>query len=246
MKAPTENQNAPFIRVPPQVIVMAWSRTDRIALVLVGLLIVVSALAPKLEPATVTETVYVPENVYVPVQSPPTVLGVAPLVRETTVVAVYEGTQTTETDLIRIGVRVWSGSRRVALAFPPCPETDMMMSLMTARYVAEAETGISFEGLDVMFYFESAADVMKGPSASAAATILIMAAVENKSIDNRYIISAEVTYGGRLDPVGCAEEKCAAVSKAGYTLVVSSSQPESLLGVVRVSNIEDLASLVLK
>lgn len=237
-----------FIQVLPQVIVMAWSRADRAALILVGALIVVATLAPKLETTTVTKTVFVPENVYIPVYipSPPTVIGTAPLVRETTVVVVSEGTQATETKLIRMGVRVWPGSRRVALAFPPCPETDTMMSLMTARYVAETETGISFERLDMLFYSESPADIMRGSSASAAATILIMAAVENKSIDNSYVISAEVTYGGRLDPVGCAEEKMAAVSQAGYTLVVSSNQPEYLPGVVRVSNIRELASLVLK
>lgn len=209
--------------------------------IVLGLLVVLLAISVMLPKIQLTTTTLTP--------APLILENTATLSGEANVVAVRMRDELVLGGFIaRVGVEIRSGEGRISVAFPPFPaDVSLMKSFSVARFVAERESGVSFGAVDVLIYFEniSEMDTVEGPSASATITILMMAVVENKTLDNRYIVSAEVGADGRLKPVGLVGEKWAVVNQAGYTLVVASDQAEELQNTIKVSNIRELANLVL-
>lgn len=213
-------------------------KRKNILLVLLAFLLAVSVILPKVE---FTATVDSPAPFYL--ENTPL------LTKKGNLVAVRMQDELVLGGIIaRVGVDVRSGDGKISVAFPPfAADVSFMKSAYLARSAAEKETTYSFNAVDVVVYFENLSefDVLEGPSASATISILMIAAVENKSVNESYVVSAEIAADGRLRPVGGVEEKWAAAKRAGLSLVVASTQPEELPNLIKVSSISELADLIL-
>ncbi|MEK6923214.1 MAG: S16 family serine protease [Nanoarchaeota archaeon] len=108
---------------------------------------------------------------------------------------------------------------------------DTQNSIKKARIVASEVTGKDINNYDFI-YFSDTADltIIGGESAGAAITILTIAALENKSIPERVIITGAITENGSITKVGAVAAKAKAVGERGYiTLLVPPRQSADIL-----------------
>ena len=115
---------------------------------------------------------------------------------------------------------VRSGSERVFLETLPLTQITTQISMRFAQQIACREFDLSCEDKDFFFAIKTLpGPIVGGPSAGAAATILVAAALQNVSIDPRSAITGTINSGGLIGPVGGLKEKISAAAAAGYTTV---------------------------
>jgi uncharacterized protein len=126
----------------------------------------------------------------------------------------YEGvTMTAEVEIRR-------GEGRLLINTQPKIGIDLQASGQTAEMVVQHITGVSFNNLDVILTIrgESETDVVDGPSAGAAITVCIMAALQNRTTNSNVFISGTVNPDGTIGEVGGLPFKALAAAKKGASL----------------------------
>jgi uncharacterized protein len=126
----------------------------------------------------------------------------------------YEGvTMTAEVEIRR-------GEGRLLINTQPKIGIDLQASGQTAETVVQHLTGVSFNNLDVILTIrgESETDVVDGPSAGAAITVCIMAALQNRTTNSNVFISGTVNPDGTIGQVGGLPFKALAAAKKGASL----------------------------
>ena len=102
------------------------------------------------------------------------------------------------------------------IATNPFAEADIQYSLNKAVAVAKQITGKGY-GMDYIFSFEMPeTQLVGGGSAGAAATVLTVAALENKDIRNDTVMTGTINIDGSIGRIGGVIEKAKAVADAGY------------------------------
>ena len=95
---------------------------------------------------------------------------------------------------------------------------DTQNSIQIAKAVAQNITGIDTSRIDLIYQIETNASAIGGPSAGAALTIATIAALQNKTLNQKVGITGTINPDGSIGPVGGIEEKAKASKAAGIEI----------------------------
>ncbi len=105
---------------------------------------------------------------------------------------------------------------------------DTQNSIRKATKVAEDITGKDMSKYDIVYTVKANASIIEGGSAGAALAIATIAALENKTIDKKVMVTGTVEEDGRVGPIGEVVAKAIGAKEAGATLfLVPSGQGSS-------------------
>lgn len=130
--------------------------------------------------------------------------------------------------------------------------TGVQESVRTAVSVAETYTQTSLNNRDIVVSFtnnEPYIVALDGPSAGAAVTTTIIAAIENKTMDSNILVTGTINSDGRIGQVGDVAIKAAAARNFGASVfLVPAGQGTVVDGiqVKEVATINDAVSQILK
>lgn len=149
--------------------------------------------------------------------------------------------------LITAGVKIENGSGLLYFQAGPAFDYSWQWGAANTKK-AVSGLGICLENKDIYVKVALPEDYyVAGDSGSGALLAAIVAAAENKTLDNSYVVSIAVQYDGSLGGVGAADTKQGAVIKEGMKLVVVLGQPiDNTEGVVFVGSSQELVALVVK
>jgi len=124
-------------------------------------------------------------------------------------------------------------------------------SIRVAVAVAEMQTKASLSKMDVTVSFineEQEIVSLDGPSAGAVITTAIIAAIQNKTLDNKVLATGTINLDGSIGPVGGVEEKALAAENFGARLFIVpyGEKVSSGIEVIEAKNIVEVTDLVLK
>ena len=122
--------------------------------------------------------------------------------------------------MLNITAEVRPGEGRVLVDTMPLMGVVFQDAANTAVYVAENRTGISLTGSDVIFSINAPGQVpsVDGPSAGALMTLLVIAAVEKKPLNEGVTLTGTIDENGNIGAIGGVTDKARAAKDAGKTL----------------------------
>lgn len=123
----------------------------------------------------------------------------------------YEGT------VLSANVEFIPGEGRVLINTKPRIGIDLQTSARIAAYVSENFTGISLRKTDIILTIiaKEEIEVVDGPSAGAAITLAMIAAIQNRTIDKSIFLTGTINYDGTIGKVGGIIEKAIAAANHG-------------------------------
>lgn len=98
---------------------------------------------------------------------------------------------------------------------------DTQQSARTAALYATEHEGISLETVDIMYDIRASASMIEGPSAGAALAISTIAALKNKTISSRSMITGALNHDGTIGPSGKILEKAQVAKKQGANVFLA-------------------------
>ncbi|MEM2340280.1 MAG: S16 family serine protease [Candidatus Bathyarchaeia archaeon] len=127
---------------------------------------------------------------------------------------VYEGV------VMHIDVELKQGEGRILINTQPRIGIDLQTSARTAVLVAENLTGRPLSATDVILTVrgKEEVEVVDGPSAGAAITVAIMAAIRGQALRGGVFMTGTINPDGRVGMVGGVPEKALAAAKEGAEL----------------------------
>lgn len=116
-------------------------------------------------------------------------------------------------------IEIRRGEGRLLINTDPRIGIDLQASGQTAEMVVENLTGVTLDDLDIVLTVrgESELEVVDGPSAGAAITVGMIAAIQNRTTDPSVFISGTVNPDGTIGKVGGLPYKALAAAKKGAT-----------------------------
>lgn len=129
--------------------------------------------------------------------------------------------------VLNLNVEVRPGSGEIYVNTAPLVEADFQYAQWIAVKVAADylglpvdDDGVGIKGLDISFSVSSDEPVqlVGGPSAGAAMTVLTVAVLDNRRIKNNVAITGEINDDGSIGKVGGLIAKLEAAEKAGKEL----------------------------
>jgi len=117
-------------------------------------------------------------------------------------------------------VELRSGEGRLLINTQPKVGIDLQTSGRTAVLVAQNVTGISMMNTDIILTVmaDSDVDVVDGPSAGAAITVAVIAAIRNQTLRRDVFISGTMNPDQTIGPVGGLHYKAIAATEKGATM----------------------------
>jgi len=117
-------------------------------------------------------------------------------------------------------VELRSGEGRLLINTQPKVGIDLQTSGRTAVLVAQNITGVSMMSTDVILTVmaDSDVDVVDGPSAGAAITVAVIAAIRNQTVRRDIFISGTMNPDQTIGPVGGLNYKALAAAEKGATI----------------------------
>jgi uncharacterized protein len=111
--------------------------------------------------------------------------------------------------VLKCKVELHAGSGRILVNTVPRIGIDLQTSAQTAVNIAERLTGKSLSNTNVMLTVESKEEVyvVDGPSAGAAITAIVIAAIKGERLSNRVFITGTIMPDGSIGKVGGIAEK---------------------------------------
>ena len=95
---------------------------------------------------------------------------------------------------------------------------DTQNSIRKSTKVAEEITGKDLSKYDIVYTVKANASVIEGGSAGAALTVATIAALENKSLNNKVMITGTIEEDGSVGPIGEVVAKAIGAKDVGATL----------------------------
>lgn len=138
----------------------------------------------------------------------------------TTTAKIATVSNTGEGSVGEVHVSITDGSGRVLLDTDPFIDLDTQASGRIAKAVAEEYTGVTLDDKNVNIRFDIDAAQLGGPSAGAAITLALIAAIQNKTVDDDAVITGTIQPDGRLGRVGGILEKALAAGSSGMEYFV--------------------------
>jgi uncharacterized protein len=126
----------------------------------------------------------------------------------------YEGV------VMHIDIELKQGQGRILINTQPRIGIDLQTSARTAVLVAENFTKSSLSATDVILTIRAKeeADVVDGPSAGAAITVALIAAIRGQALRGGVFMTGTINPDGRVGMVGGVPEKALAAAKEGAEL----------------------------
>jgi uncharacterized protein len=114
-------------------------------------------------------------------------------------------------------LEIREGEGRLLINTRPKIGIDLQTSANTAILVAENMTGLSLRESDVILTVtaDSETEVLDGPSAGAAITVALVAAIRNQTVDRSAFMTGTINPDGSVGRIGGVLEKAAAAAKFG-------------------------------
>ena len=128
---------------------------------------------------------------------------------------------------LKCKIEIIQGEGRVLVNTKPRIGIDLQASARIAVMVAENFTETSLSSADVIIsvYADEPVDVVDGPSAGAAITVAIIAAILGDKLNNTVYMTGTINVDGTIGPVGGIVEKAiAAANNGGKLFLVPSGQ----------------------
>jgi len=113
----------------------------------------------------------------------------------------------------RLDVIVTNGSGVVYLSTEPLTQLDMQASARLAALIASYVTGKNFYRYDYFISVKSNSTIVGGPSAGAAMTVAIAAALLHRGINESVVETGMIMPDGTIGPVGGIPEKLQAAAE---------------------------------
>ena len=122
-------------------------------------------------------------------------------------------------EVMQANIELVKGEGRVLVDTQVINGADIQASLRTATAVAAQLTNVSFTGTDVILTIEGGSDVqlVDGPSAGAALTIGVYAAITGKTPVSNVYMTGTINSDGSIGQIGGVEYKAQAVAEMGGT-----------------------------
>jgi len=122
--------------------------------------------------------------------------------------------------VMSVMVELRSGEGRLLINTQPRVGIDLQTSGRTAVLVAQNVTGVSMTTTDVVLTVmaEENVEVVDGPSAGAAITVAIIAAIRNQTLRGDVFISGTVNPDQTVGPVGGLHYKALAAAEKGASI----------------------------
>lgn len=121
--------------------------------------------------------------------------------------------------LADLSVKLEKGEGEVFYRIEPYTQIDLQYSANTAVDVASNMAGVNLGSTDVSFTINAGeAQIVGGPSAGAAMTIVTLSAIENKPVKDNVVITGQVRSDGSIQKVGGIIPKSRAAASAGKEL----------------------------
>ncbi len=117
--------------------------------------------------------------------------------------------------MTRIEAQALPGDGDVFVSVTPLTGVDTQESEKIAVRIAALKAGVNRSKYDVLFKIVSSAEVVDGPSAGAALTVLSYAEFTKKAFRKDVSVSGTIQRDGRIGPVGGIFEKTVAVGESG-------------------------------
>ncbi len=114
-----------------------------------------------------------------------------------------------------VDVEIRPGKERVLINTNPFVEPDTQYSAETAVNISQGYAQTSLKDRDVIITFSADTLLVGGPSAGAAMTIALIAAMKGKMLGNDVAITGTIEANGRIGPVGGVLQKAEAAAKEG-------------------------------
>ncbi|MEM2146421.1 MAG: S16 family serine protease [Candidatus Jordarchaeaceae archaeon] len=136
-------------------------------------------------------------------------------------------------------VELQAGSGRILIDTVPRIGIDIQTSVRTAVKVAENVTGVSLGKTDVILTImaNQDVDVVDGPSAGAAITVALIAAIRHQNLNATVYITGTIGNEGNIGVVGGVLEKALAAAQNGARLfLIPKGQSNIVVYVPKVSN----------
>ncbi|MGV8161814.1 MAG: S16 family serine protease [Candidatus Nanoarchaeia archaeon] len=119
-----------------------------------------------------------------------------------------------------IYLEVRPGSGRIFIDSFPLTKMDTQISTRFAKEVACDFLEKDCSNKDFFYTIRAKSSVVGGPSAGAALTVLTIAVLENKELNESVVMTGTITSGGIIGPVAGIEDKVDAAKKEGFTKVL--------------------------
>jgi predicted ATP-dependent protease len=118
---------------------------------------------------------------------------------------------------MRAEVELKAGEGRILINTEPRMGIDLQTSVRTAALVAENITTRQMDLTDIILTVkgEEEADIVDGPSAGAAITVALIAAIENKTLNPSIYITGTINPDGTVGVVGGVAQKALAAADSG-------------------------------
>lgn len=144
--------------------------------------------------------------------------GVSQGVRNATANIVAVRSDTSMGEIGKVHVEIKEGTGNVLVNTNPFTEPDTQYSVREAVEVATDFTQASIADKDIVISFEINGSLVGGPSAGAATTVAIIAALEGESVRQDVAVTGTIEEGGVIGQVGSVFEKAIAAERNNMTL----------------------------
>ncbi len=118
----------------------------------------------------------------------------------------------------KVYVEVKNGSGNVLISTNPFVEPTTQYSIREAVAVAENYTRMNISNKDIVIYFDINGSLIGGPSAGAAITAAVIAAMEGEKLRRDVAITGTIEEGGHIGAVGAVFEKATAAERGGISI----------------------------
>lgn len=125
----------------------------------------------------------------------------------------------TNGSIMNISVEIRPGRGRILVDTRPLMGIVFQDAANTAAYVAANTTGIDLSANDILYSIEADKQIssVDGPSAGALMTLVTIAALQNRPIDDSVTLTGTIGADGHIGAIGGAVEKAAAARQSGLT-----------------------------
>ena len=128
----------------------------------------------------------------------------------------------TNGSIMHISVDLQPGKGRVLVETTPLMGIVFQDAANTATYVARNKTGVDISGSDVLFSIKADKEIssVDGPSAGALMTLVAVAALKNRPIDQTFTLTGTIGPDGHIGAIGGAVEKAQAAKENGIGTIL--------------------------
>ncbi len=132
------------------------------------------------------------------------------------IIPVVSVTNDGEGEIDNLTVKLIPGNNNVLINTNPFLDESLQYSMNKAVAVAKLKLNSGFDRDYIFDYKAGNAQLIGGESAGVAATVAVIAALQNKTIKKDAVITGTIESDGTIGEIGGIIEKAKAVSEAGY------------------------------